>query len=292
MNGTPTTVIGVMAQGFSFPQNQDLWVPLSPSPDLENRQTPIWFVFGRLNDSATIDSARAEMEVIGRRLASADPVTNEGVVPRLRSFAEFFIGPRAGAIYEAMWAAVGFVLLIACANLANLMLARAISRSHEVAVRVALGAGRWQIVSTGADRERAALGHRRRHRLVDRAVGRPESTLELTASPSGQVGGSYFDSVLDYSMDGHVLLYVSAISIGAGVLFGLARRRCGFHDSIACPREVPASGHDQRTRRWAAYLIVAEVALAVVLLAGAGGADSQLPGTFTRPTSVSGPTKC
>jgi putative ABC transport system permease protein len=147
INGVPTAVIGIMTQGFSFPQKQDLWVPLMPAPDVRRRAArDTWFVFGRMAEGVTINSARAEMNAIGRRLESAYPLTNQGFLPIVRNFREFFIGPNEIVLYRSMWGAVGFVLLIACANLANLMLARAIGKSREISVRIALGAGRWRIV--------------------------------------------------------------------------------------------------------------------------------------------------
>ena len=122
LNGVPTTVIGVMPPGFSFPQNQDLWVPLVPTPEVRRRDNHNnWFVLGRLADHATIDDARAEMETIGKRLELAYPLTNKGFPVEALRFHEFFIGPNATLIYQAMVGAVGFVLLIACANLANLL---------------------------------------------------------------------------------------------------------------------------------------------------------------------------
>src|SRR5258708_25601075 len=91
-------------------------------------------------DGVTKESARAELETIGSRLARAYPRTNQGQVPQLESFSEFFIGSSATLIYAAIWGAVGFVLLIACSNLANLTLARAIGRSREISARMALAA--------------------------------------------------------------------------------------------------------------------------------------------------------
>jgi predicted permease len=136
LNGVPTTVIGVMPRGFSFPQNQDLWVPLVPTPDVQRRdRRNTWFVVGRLSEGATVERARAEMETIGQRLAMAWPATNAALRPEVRTFEEFFIGESAALIYTAMVGAVGFVLLIACANLANLLLARGSAREREMARR-------------------------------------------------------------------------------------------------------------------------------------------------------------
>jgi predicted permease len=147
INGAPATVIGVMPRGFSFPQKQDLWVPLMPTPALQKREARgLWFAFGRMADGVTIESARAEMDTIGRRLATAYPRTNRSFLPVVMNFQQFYFGPNATTIYGALWAAVGFVLLIACVNLAHLLIARTIGRSREMSVRVALGAGRWRII--------------------------------------------------------------------------------------------------------------------------------------------------
>jgi hypothetical protein len=96
IDDVPTTVVGVMPRGFSFPQNQDLWVPLVPTPDRQRREARgLWFAFGRLADGVSAETARAEMETIGRGLARAHPRTNQGFVPVLRTFQSFFLGPHA-----------------------------------------------------------------------------------------------------------------------------------------------------------------------------------------------------
>ena len=172
------------------------------------------FAFGRLADGVTLQRARAEMEDIGRRLERTYPLTNRGVIPSVKNFHEFWIGPNAVALYASMWAAVAFVLLIACANLANLMLARAIGRSREMTVRIALGAGRWRIV---------------RQLLI-------ESVLLSTAG--GLIGGvmagwsvrtynlvatdPYSYARWDYAIDQRVLAYLIGVSLMTGLLFGVA----------------------------------------------------------------------
>jgi predicted permease len=262
INGTPTTVIGVMVQGFSFPQKQDLWVPLVPTPAVQKREARnLWVAVGRMADGVTIESARAEMDTIGRRLAIAYPLTNQGQLPVVQSFHEFFIGPNATLIYGSLWGAVGFVLLIACANLANLMLARATSRSREIAVRLALGAGRWRIVRQLLVESvmLSAAGSVFAWWIVEWGV----RAYELADRPW---------RVLDYAMDYRVFAYLIAVSVGTGVLFGLAPAlRLSTLDVNASLKDggrgAAGGGRGQRV---SALLVAGEMALAVVLLAGAG----------------------
>jgi putative ABC transport system permease protein len=269
MNGAPTTVIGVMPRGFSFPQKQDLWVPLVPTPEVlrrDNRGT--WFVFGRMAEGVTIQSARAEMEAIGRRLGQAYPLTNQGrnLLPHVDNFREFFIESDETPIYWTMWGAVAFVLLIACANLANLMLARAMGRSREISVRIALGAGRWRIIrqslieSVMLSAAGGVLGwwiakwgvHA--YALADRGPGRSSWRI------------------LDYAMDYRVLAYLIAISVVTAFLFGLAPAlrlsKLDINTTLKDGGRGATGG--ARGKRLSALLVVGEVALAVVLLAGAG----------------------
>jgi len=222
-----TTIVGVMPRGFAFPQNEVMWIPMAPTPALMERgdRNTGWFAFGRLVDGATIESARAEMDAIGRRLGDAYPRTNQGrnLIPQLYNFRELFIGRNATLIYQAMLGAVSLVLLIACANLANLLLARALGRSREISVRLALGAGRWQLV---------------RQLLVESAllstVGglcgwwfaqfglRIYSLWVSGPSVSDAIINTWFDGMLDYTMDYRVFVYLVSISVASGILFGLA----------------------------------------------------------------------
>jgi len=268
MNGALTTVIGVMARGFYFPQNQDLWVPLVPTPNVLRREArDTWFVFGRVTDGITMESARAEMETIGRRLERAYPLTNGGFLPVVRKFHEFYIGPHAALIYGSMWGAVGFVLLIACANLANLMLARAMVRSREISLRIALGAGRWRIIRQLLIESLMLSGLGGFFGWWIAKWG--THTYQLAAKAPGY---SWFDHVLDYTMDYRVFVYLVAISIGTGILFGLApATRLSKLDVNSTLKDGGrgATGGG-RGKHLSALLVIAEMALAVVLLAGAG----------------------
>ncbi len=265
MNGAPTTYIGVMPQGFSFPQTTDVWVPLVQTPEVlkrENRDT--WMAIGRLADGVSIENARAEMDVIGKRLEAAYPLT-DSQLPMVQKFDEFFIGPNAMLIYGSMWGAVGFVLLIACANLANLLLARAIGRSREISVRIALGAGRWRIV---------------RQLLIESLMlsgfgGFLGWWIAKWSLLGYQRAMAYKSSwlIIDYSMDHRVLAYLVAISIGTGILFGLAPAlRLSKLDVNASLKDGGrgATSGGGRGKHLSALLVIGEMALAVVLLAGAG----------------------
>ena len=265
MNGAATTLIGVMPRGFSFPQTVDMWVPLVQTAKVMNRDnTDTWFAFGRLAEGVTFQSARAEVETIIKRLESAYPITDRREHLVVQNFPEFFIGANATALYGSMWGAVGFVLLIACANLANLMLARAMGRSREISVRIALGAGRWRIIrqllieSVMLSGLGGFLGWwiaKWGVRTYQLAMARKSSWL-----------------IIDYTMDHRVLGYLIAISIGTGILFGLAPAlRLSKLDVNATLKDGGrgATG-GRRGKRLSAVLVTGEMALAVVLLMGAG----------------------
>jgi predicted permease len=200
-------------------------------------------------------------------LENAYPRTNQGQVPRLESFTEFFIGPNATLIYGALWGAVGFVFLIVCANVTNLLLARAIGRSREISLRIALGAGRWRIMRQLLIESLVLSG-------VGGVFGWGIASwgvhaYELATNP--QIG-EWSRDLLDYTMDYRVLAYLVAISIGAGLLCGLApalRLSRWNLNTVLKDGGHGATGSGRR-KGLSSLLIIGEVALAIVLLAGAG----------------------
>jgi putative ABC transport system permease protein len=269
MNGIPTTVIGIMPKGFSFPQKQDIWMPLVPTPEVRERDhRGQWFAFGRLAADATVGSARAEMEAIGRRLGAAYPLTNQGrnLIPQVQTFNQFFFSGNENTIYWSMWGAVVFVLLIACANLANLMLSRAIGRSREVSLRIALGASRWRVVRQLLIESLMLSG-------IGGVLGWWMARWGVQAWAVADRGpGMQSWRILDYSLDYRVLGYLIAISIGTALLFGLApARRLSKLDVNAMLKDGGrgASG-SARGKHLSGLLVIGEMALAVVLLTGAG----------------------
>ena len=276
INGEPATIIGVMPRGFSFPQNQDLWMPLVPSANVMKRQNrDTWFVFGRLADGVSVKSATAEMETIGRRLAIAYPLTNQGpnLLPHVKSFDEFFIGPNSTTLYQAMLVAVGFVLLIACANLANLLLARAIGRTREISVRIALGAGRFRIIrQLLIESLMLSVAGGLAGWWIARWAVRIYALGVTGTMISDSIGGNWFDNVLDYTMDYQVFFYLVAISFATGILFGLApaARLARLDANTALKDGGRGATGGTRARHLSDLLVIGEMALAVVLLAGAG----------------------
>ena len=268
--GSPlTTIVGVMPQHFAFPQNEDFWVPLVPNtPDLEQRDARSeWFAFGRLAPGATRESAQAELATIGRRLAHAYPRSNRDESPKVESFAEFFVDRNAPVIYETLWAAVSFVLLIACANLGSLCLARATVRAREMSIRAAIGAGRWRIV-------RQLLTES----LVLSTIGGAggwmigQWAVRLYAVTTNPAIDAWNHNLLDYSVDARTFAYVLVLSVATGVLFGLAPALWLSRADLNSVMKGAVGGFagGRHGHRVSSLLVVAEVSLAMVLIVGAG----------------------
>ncbi len=211
------------------------------------------------------------MATIGRRLEIAYPETDKGFLPVVARFHEFFIGSNATLIYQAMWGAVSFVLLIACANLANLLLARAIGRVRETSVRMALGAGRWRIVRQFVLESLmlSAAGGFVGWWIAKWGV-RAYTVFASGSGLSPDIRGTWFDNVLDYSPDFRVFAYLAAISIGTGLLFGLAPARRLSKLDVNAALKDGGRGSRGHGGHLSGLLVVAEMALAIVLLAGAG----------------------
>ena len=146
INGTPATIVGVMPEGVKFPANADIWQPLVPDQNSLRRDARNMTVFSRLAPGVTLAQAQAEMSGIAKQLAQQFPDTNKNIDAVVMTFNQRFNGGPIKIIFLALMGAVGFVLLIACANVANLQLARSAQRAREVAVRMALGASRARVV--------------------------------------------------------------------------------------------------------------------------------------------------
>jgi putative ABC transport system permease protein len=265
LDAQPYAVVGVMAPEFDFPPGSqtDIWTPLSFDPNDQHgrsRKARSLSVVGRLEAGATPELAQREMTLIADRLATTYPDSNAGWGARVVSAQEQLVTTVRPALM-LISAAVGFLLLIVCANVANLILARLSSRRTELAVRAALGAGRWALVrqvlaeSLVLSAGGGALGLFVAWAGVRFVHGLPEGSL-----PRMQ----------DVRIDAGVLLFAFATSCVAAIVFGLApaihASRAGLRDTVhAFGGSTGRSGS-----RVLGALVVAEVALALVLLVGAG----------------------
>jgi predicted permease len=268
VNGEPTTIVGVMPQDFVFPQRQDLWMPIGPRVATQPRNVRgLWLAVARLADNVTIEQARAEMQSVGAHLAAAYPATNTGVTPFVQTFSEFFVGPDATAVYGSLWAGVGVLLLIAGANLVNLLLARATGRTREVGVRLALGAGRMRI----------ARLYVLESLLLSVASGLvawwlTPLLLQGYASVAVPPTQPWAAQLLDYTIDLRAFGYLSAIVFGLGITIGFipALRASG----VAVQGVLRDGGRGTvggvRQRRVTNAIVIVQVGLAVVLLSAAG----------------------
>ncbi len=265
INGTPTSIIGVMPDGFLFPQNQELWLPVVPRPELLRRDARnLWFAFGRLAEGATTERARAELATIGEQLASEYPDTNRGSQPVARTFSAFFVSPTATKAYTVVWTAALLVLLIACANLANLMMARALDRVHEMSVRAALGATRWRMV---------------RQLLMESFILSTVGAMAGIGVATGCIGMyerfanaptlAWSEGLLNYSVDGSVILYACGLAVMTALLFGVAPALRVSSFDVHATLKNGGRGMSPRNRL-ASALIGAEVAVALILLAASG----------------------
>ena len=264
LNGRPATIVGVaqeaplIQEGFT-----GVWTPFIPEPHWNNRSWRRLTVFGRLAPGASVQSANAEVSAIGAALSREYPDTNKDVLFLAADFRGYSLPAKVSTLFLVMLGAVGFVLLVACANVANLMLARAAGRTREIAIRTAIGAGRGRII---------------RQLLMESLL------LSIAGGVLGLLiagwGVRAFDLALvdaqrplwlDFSVDLRVLAYLTTIVIATTVLFGLAPAwRLSKVHTPAELKEGTSGGGRRRSRLVMSTLVVAELSLAVILLAGAG----------------------
>ncbi len=141
------TIVGVMPKTMQYPSTADIYLPLAPTPgELANRSAHNYLVTARLRDGVSVKQAQAEMGALAERLAQAYPATNAGWSAHVETLLDGINGPYTNLYYRMILAATLFVLLVVCANIANLQLARGIARRPEIALRTALGASRWRIL--------------------------------------------------------------------------------------------------------------------------------------------------
>ena len=264
LEGKPTQVIGVMGQDVIFPQAADLWVPMKfeGDPDMNQRKAHFLRPIGRLKQGVSLAQAQADTDLIAAQLEQQFPDSNTGWNLRLIPLQEQLVGSSRSTLL-ILFGAVGFVLLIACANVANLLLVRAAARQKEIALRTALGASRWRIIRQMITESLllaicgGALGAFLATWGVQLLVKLSEGSLPPTAK---------------VRVDATVLGFTLLISVITGLLFGLAPAlRTARVDLIDSLKDgVRGAGESTMRNRTRSLLVVFESAIAVMLLIGAG----------------------
>ncbi|HLV86017.1 MAG TPA: ABC transporter permease [Candidatus Sulfotelmatobacter sp.] len=281
LNGQPYVVVGVLPPTFSLPrevipllygtEQEEIFLPLSLAPTAASqvRDHEDYNIVGKLKPGVALQQAQAEMDILTARLRHDFPETyppNGGLTFSIVPLFEQVVGN----VRRPLWVllgAVGFVLLIACANVANLMLSRAVARQQEIAVRTAIGAGRWHIV-------RQLLTESLLLSLSGGALG--ILICLFTMQWLHQLGTKSIPRLQDVGIDGRVLLFTLLLSVSSGILFGLVPAlrvsRLDLNSTLKDASRGSAGtsalwGHGNNLRR---LLVITELALSVVLLIGAG----------------------
>jgi predicted permease len=258
LDGQPYTVIGVLPPRFGFANDAELWRPLAPDPR-SDRNNHMLGVVGRLRPNVTLEAASADMQAVARQLSQQYPESNREWGARLATFDEWLIGRELRDRVVALLFAVGLLLLMACVNVANLLIARASTRQREISVRAALGAGRWRLA-------RQLLTES----LVLAAIGAVAGiALAAMAMPVLRgVGGDTVPRLDEMGLDWRVISFAAAASLLTGLLFGVApalhASRSGMHGVLRSGARIASTGRLRST------LVVASIALAMLLLVGAG----------------------
>jgi predicted permease len=265
INGAPTTIVGVMPEGFAFPVNQVVWVPLRLDPKRIVRGTDAEGVaaFGRLKDNVTLAQAQAEMAAIAKSLAREFPLTNQGVTAQIKPYTAMAVNDQITSLLFTMLGAVGFVLLLACANVASLMMARASLRTRELAIRSALGAGRKRVLTQILIES-----------LLLSALG---AVLGLGLAYWGikAFNASIVDTNPPFwfhiALGGRPLLFVLGLTLLSGLLSGLAPAlQASKADVNEVLKDEGRGSTSLRMGRFSRFVVVFEVAFSFALLVAAG----------------------
>jgi putative ABC transport system permease protein len=266
VNGIVSTVVGIMPAGFGFPNQSALWRPLALRQDEERdrRDSRSIDAFGRLAEGVTLAQAEGDLAIVMARLARDFPETNAGIAPLVRPFRDLTTSGPIRIVFAGLMGAVIFLLLIACANVANLLLARGATRAGEMTLRVSLGATRRQIV-------RQLLAESLVLALIAGATGLAlaAASVRLVQLSITGTGEPYW---LRFPIEGGVFAFVAAVCLGTAVLCGLApalhATRAGLAGGLSEAGRSAAGAVG--ARRWTDGFVVLQLALSLTMLAGAG----------------------
>ena len=262
LDGQPFTVIGIVPASFQILFPAEIWTPFPPRRTPEQRRQHYLQVIARLRPNATIDQARSDMDVVAQNIARISPETNKNWTVAIEPLRNAIVTGEVRSTSLVLGGVVAFVLLMACANVANLLLARGIGRAREIAVRAALGASSGQIV-------RLLLSESVVLAAIGGAAGLALSWAALRVAPSVVPTGLLPEGI-PLRFDARVTIFAGALTCLTGVLFGMAP---AWHAARTPLRDTLSSGGRASTGaagRLRSVLAIAEVAGAVLLLAGAG----------------------
>jgi putative ABC transport system permease protein len=267
VNGRAFTISGVMGKDFQYPLATTLWRPIALNDeDMTDRKNNYLFPVGLLKTGVSVSRTAAELDGIGRELAQTFPKSNERMGIRVVPFRTYATGELTHNFMLLLLGAVGFVLLIACANVANLQLARVAGREREIAVRTALGASRWRVV-------RQLLAESVILALAGAALGLvfAEWAVSLTVNYMPAELSQYIAGWNRIALDWRAVAYTVAIAVLGGIIAGLAPELGHSHPDLSKSLKEAARGDSGRgSHRLRGVLVVAEVAISLVLLVGAG----------------------
>ncbi|HYK37415.1 ABC transporter permease [Alloacidobacterium sp.] len=262
VNEKPATIVGVMPKDFKFLTNTDMWMPLVPTPELEKRDNRSLQLSAMLKPGVSMIQANVEMNGIARRLAAQYP-DDKDLGISVETFHERYNGGPIRIVFLLMMAAVGFVLLIACANVANMMLSRALLRQREMSIRSALGASRWRVA-------RQLLVESVLLSVLGGVLGLGLAALGVHwfDLSTQNVGKPYW---IEFTMNYTVFGYFAALCILSGLVFGTAPAlRFSRVDVNEVMKEGARSAGRHRGGSLSSLLVVFQFALTLVLLTGAG----------------------
>ena len=261
-------VVGVMPASFvlEYGGRRELWIPVGWTEGDRDRTSNSFVALARLKPGVALEQAGSEMDTIGRALSAEHPIENPKGTVTVQAMSDFGLA-RKRSLLGPMVAVVGFVLLIACVNVANLMLARAASRSRELALRATLGAGRWRIIRQLLT-ESVVLACAGGVGGLLLAYWGGRALLPLLPR---SISASDFRPVDTVAIDLSVLAFTSMIAVGSGILFGLAPAVAAFRNNLANPLRQNTRGSTGDGKSRMRYgLVAVEVALTLIVLAGAG----------------------
>jgi len=265
LNARPVTVIGVMPEGFHFPETQDMWMPIEVDPaTLQRREGPGLNVMARMAPGVDLDGVRSQLGSVAQRLEQQFPEANRDIVPVVELWKdEFLVDAETKGILYVMFVAVFGVLLIACANVANLLFALTMARGKELAVRTAMGADRWRVLRQLLVESLVLAGG---GALIGIALS--WASLELFTQQVTRLGPPAW---LRFELSPTVLVFVVGITFVSALAAGLVPALFATRADVAGTlRDQGGGGSSRNVNRWSSGLVALEVALSCALLIGAG----------------------